>query len=477
MKARKLIALLLCLIMVVGILPISAVAEETATVAENSDEIKFDLLIDFNTVKTTDTANGASFDALIAGNEHFTANHHGGTSGLSYVDRGDGDMALRTTSSHGIRINDTGLILKDVSFVLEYDVRFEHVAGGFNTAQLCFTDNGAATNTALAPINTANVEGTGGKKYPSTYAFSSDQNIGSTTYPTGVAKNLIVYPDQWYHYAFYINSTKNTIVAYRDGEKIWSSTLLALPDTMTDCYARFHSGASGSITYYDNIHIQSLNSIDAKIGIDFEEIELAEGKTPINATSDMLNDIIGSGHFKFPYVHATHTTIETDGTNNYIVGQSVGKSWAADGALRSFFQLSGKAGSLASQSWKLAFDMCLPGVKNASGTEVLSNYTVTFLSLIADGTGNSIFTVTKNGELGRTGDKNHSQSLIKKGEWNRIFASYNANTQKIAFALINKTSGYVDLGSYDFKPDKNATDTFFRFGYGYENFRRCAQSR
>lgn len=473
MKARKLIALLLCLIMVVGILPISAVAEETATVAENSDEIKFDLLIDFNTVKTTDTANGASFAALIADNEHFTATHYEGTSGLSYVDRGDGDMALRTTNKHGIRINDTDLILKDVSFVLEYDVRFEHVAGGFNTAQLCFTDNGVAVNTSLAPINANKITGADGNKYPATYVFKNNQNIGATTYPTGVATDLIAYPDQWYHYAFYINSDANTILAYRDGEKIWSSTLVSFPDTMVDCLVRLFSGHSGSITYYDNIHIQSLNSIDAKIGIDFEGIEFAEGKKPINATSDMLNDIIGGGHFKFPYVHATHTTIETDGTNNYIVGQSVGKSWAAEGAKRSFFQLSGKAGSLASQSWKLAFDMCLPGVEDASGTNVLSNYTITFLSLIADGTGNTVFTVTKNGELGRIGDKNYTASLIKKGEWNRIFASYNADTQKIAFALINKTSGYVDLGSYDFKPDKNATDTFFRFGYGYENGQYC----
>lgn len=350
MKAKQLIALLLCLIMVVGILPISAVAEETATVAENSDEIKFDLLIDFNTVKTTDTANGASFAALIAGNEHFTANHHGGTSGLSYVDRGDGDMALKTTSKHGIRINDTDLILKDVSFVLEYDVRFEYVAGGYNTAQLCFTDNGAATNTALAPINTANVEGTGGKKYPSTYAFSNDQNIGSTTYPTGVAKNLIVYPDQWYHYAFYINSDANTILAYRDGEKIWSSTLVSFPDTMVDCLVRLFSGDSGSITYYDNIHIQSLNSMGIDAALSFEDVAFAEGTTSVNATKDMFNNMLGGGRLYSPYVHATHTTIETDGTNNYLVGQSKGESWAAEGQKCSFFHLSDSQANLAKQS-------------------------------------------------------------------------------------------------------------------------------
>ncbi|MBQ7293780.1 MAG: hypothetical protein IJW79_08570, partial [Clostridia bacterium] len=474
MKAKKLISLLLCFVMIVGVLPMTVTAEETATVAE-TEEVKFNLFLDFNQMETTTTADATSFTAAAGEETHFTFSHYSGTSGLSFVERdSDGDIALRTTKSHGIMIKDPQTLLAKNNFVLEYDVRFETVAAGYNTVQFSFKNNaGTQVKTGLVPINANKLTGADGNKYGATYHMTNNQNLGATVRPSGVAQDLIVYPDQWYHYALYVDSENNTIVAYRDGSLIWSSTLTSFPDDMTDFQIWMHSGASSSVTYYDNIHLQSLNSTDIDAALSFEDVAFAEGTTSVNATKDMFNNMLGGGRLYSPYVHATHTTVETDGTNNYLVGQSKGESWSAEGQMRSFFQLGDRQADLSSQSWTLAFDMCLPGITDSSGADVISNYEITFLALIADGTSNTILTLKTNGQLGRAKAGNYTTQQLKKGEWYRISASYDADNQKITFALLDNTEGHVDLGTYAFTPSKNATDTFFRFGYGWTSGQYC----
>lgn len=294
MKAKKLIALLLCVVMVVGILPMSVTPEDTVTTVETESKVKFNLMLDFNTMKTTTEANAVSFTSEAKDETHFSLTHYNGTGGLSYVDKGDGDIALRTTSTHGLIINDSQTLLAKNSFVLEYDVRFEKVAAGFNTVQFSFKNNaGTQVKTGLVPINANKLTGTDGNKYGATYHMTNNQNLGATVRPSGVSQDLIVYPNQWYHYALYVDSVNNKIVAYRDGSRIWSSTLTSFPDDMTDFQIWMHSGASSSVTHYDNIHLQSLNSTDIDVALDFDDVAFAEGSTSVNATKDMLNDMIG----------------------------------------------------------------------------------------------------------------------------------------------------------------------------------------
>jgi len=193
MKAKKLISLLLCFVMIVGILPMTVTAEETATVAE-TEEVKFNLFLDFNQMETATTANATSFTAAAGEETHFTFSHYNGTGGLSFVERdSNGDMALRTTNNHGLMIKDPQSLLAQYSFVFEYDVRFEKVAAGYNTVQFSFKNNaGTQVKTGLMPINANKLTGTDGKKYPATYHMSNNQNIGATTRPSGVAGDLIV---------------------------------------------------------------------------------------------------------------------------------------------------------------------------------------------------------------------------------------------------------------------------------------------
>ena len=296
MKVKKLISLLLCFVTVISMLPTAVTAEDTsATVAETAEEVKFNLMLDFNAMETTATANANSFTTAAKDETHFTFTHYSGTSGLSYVDKGDGDIALRTTSSHGLIIKDPQTLLAQYSFVLEYDVRFETVASGHNTVQFSFKNNaGTQVKTGLMPI--ANHTDSAGQKYSVTYYMKNTQNIGATTAPAGVSADLRVYPEQWYHYAFYVDSVNNTIVAYRDGSRIWSSTLTSFPDDMTDFQIWLYSGAGSSITYYDNIHLQSLNSTDIDAALSFEDVTFAEGVTSVTATSAMLESELGAGN-------------------------------------------------------------------------------------------------------------------------------------------------------------------------------------
>ena len=482
MKAKRFISLLLCLIMVFGTLPMSIMAEDTVTTAETSEEVRFNLMLDFNRMETTTAASADSFTAAAKDETHFSLTHYNGTGGLSYVDKGDGDIALRTTSTHGLMIKDPQTLLAKNSFVLEYDVRFEKVAAGFNTVQFSFKDNaGTQVKTGLVPINANKLTGADGNKYGATYHMTNNQNIGATVRPSGVSQDLIVYPNQWYHYALYVDSVNNKIVAYRDGSRIWSSTLTSFPDDMTDFQIWMHSGASSSVTHYDNIHLQSLNSTDIDVALDFDDVAFAEGSTSVNATKDMLNDMIGGSRLNFPYVHATNALIETDGTNTYLVGSSTGKTLGS-GHGRSFFQLGDSQALLSSQSWTMSFDMCIPGITNDNGTAEdksddtvysHSSYEITFLSLVVDGTSNTILTLKTNGQLGRAKAGNYTTQKLAQGSWYRIFVSHDASNQKLAFALLDNSEGYVDLGSYDFKPGQDASETFFRFGYNWTAGQYC----
>ena len=183
----------------------------------------------------------------------------------------------------------------------------------------------------------------------------------------------------------------------------------------------------------------------------------------------------------FPYVHATNALIETDGTNTYLVGSSTGKTLGS-GHQRSFFQLGDSQALLSSQSWTMSFDMCIPGITNDNGTAddtsddtvySHSSYEVSLLGLVVDGTYNPIMTLKTNGQLGRAKAGNYTTQKLAQGNWYRIFVSHDASNQKIAFALLGNSEGYVDLGSYDFMPNQSATETYFRFGYNWQGGQYC----
>jgi hypothetical protein len=236
----------------------------------------------------------------------FNTELHGNGTSLKFVDvDGNGDIALKTTAQHGFIINSKDLALADTNFLLELDVRFEKVGGNSNTVQYVASDGTTDTHkTGLMPTNKDNVT-IDEVKYSSTY--TTTQNLSDFKYPSGVSSAIPVLPDQWYHYAFYIDVENAQVKAYRDQSLIWTATLGVFPETTKKAYIRIFSGHNSTVAYYDNIHIQSLNSMDINMALDFEDIAIADDATSVTATSSMLTPALGyENMMSYPYVHASN---------------------------------------------------------------------------------------------------------------------------------------------------------------------------
>lgn len=184
MKAKKIIALLLCLATVAGILPMSLSAEDAATVAETAGVVEFNETFDFNATTTSTDANEVTLAAMLNDKDTFSISIHNGSANMSYVKRDEnGDMALRLTNSHGFKIDDHNMVLLKIPFVLEYDVRFEKIGGNSNTVQLVGCINNVETDgdkTGFMPTKpSATINGVAQN---ATYAIT--QNLSSFSYPT-----------------------------------------------------------------------------------------------------------------------------------------------------------------------------------------------------------------------------------------------------------------------------------------------------
>ena len=477
MKTKRLLALLLCLVMVVGILPMTLSAAETATVAETGVNPKFDVMLDFNDMEKSTAANASSFASMVEGNNYFSTAVYSGTDGLSYIDRdGTGDMALRTTSGRGIIVVDSQVVLSDASFLLEYDVCFNKIAAGFNTVQLVYKNDGKESKISLMPVNPGD-----GVYY--TYHMTNNQGIGQALNTTG-SSSIEVKLDQWYHYAFYFDTLNNAVKMYRDGALIWYAPLTAFPDTMTSCEVRLYSGNSSSITYYDNIHVRSFSSMDINTTVGFEDIEITSGNS-VAANATKLNLELDPGSsLDFSYVHATNAVIEKNGTNQYLVGSSTGKTLGS-GEKRCFFQLKDNEARLATSDWTFAFDLAVPGITNDKGTPddtsddtvyKYSSYTVSLFGVFtdkvyagSDSTYQNIFLVDNNGVIKYGASQKSTGITMKQGEWYRLYASYKADTQQVTIGVMTKDEGYKEIATFTYAISKESTSTYFRFGYNWQS--------
>ena len=465
MKLKKLIALLLCLVTVMGTIPMSIGAEETATADET--EYSFNEMFDFNSMTTSTTANAASIGTMISDTSMFSTSFFNGTSGLSYVDKdGNGDMALKLTNTHGFLLNDTKLALLKTPFVLEYDVRFEKIGGNSNTVQFIGgTNSSDEKRTALMPTkidtNVGNV------------TYATEQNLSSFKYPTtGYSSNLPVDSNTWYHYAFYIDTVKNTVSAYRDGICIWTATLGAFPATSTYDYIRFYSGNTNTIAYFDNIHIQSLRDKRFNGVLDFENATFGTDETSQTATPAILNNDFGYENMFNVTANDTYTKIIKDGESNYLEISSNGVKFANGGNLF----INDLSDRLGYQSWTVSFDWYSAGTKDANDAEVKFSTVDQTLLAIRGSSASGLFVVNSDGQVRKPTSNSGSGVYLSPKTWYKIIVDYDVTTKTCNMRILGngmKDKGGNSLGS-SVKFDPFTLDvaalgyTHFRFGYNWD---------
>lgn len=233
--------------------------------------------------------------------------------------------------------------------------------------------------------------------------------------------------------------------------------------------------------------------MDINQSLGFEDVTFEKNVNSVNATSAMLNSEFDVGNsLSFSYVHATNAKVETDGLNNYLVGSSTGVTLGDTQAQKScFFQLKDTQTRLATTDWTIAFDLCVPGITNDNGTPddttddtvyKYSSYTVSLFGLTTDkpfigdpknGKYQNIWVVDNNGNLKYSAAQDSTGITLKQGQWYRLFASYDAETQQVTTAVLGKDEGYKKIATFGYAVDKTATETFFRFGFGWEAGQWC----
>ncbi len=457
MKAKQIISTILCLVMLLGAIPLTASAEDTATASETS-KVSFNELLDFNGMTEDANASAQSYHSMITDPTRFTAKLYSSNSNGSYFDTpdGDGDRALKLTSSQGITINTTGNFLKN-GFLFEYDLRIEQThndgetSTDFNIVNMEFVTTGGTYKVGSTPVDWDGV---------ATYIQNSQLTLTYTD-----SAYMPVTLKQWYKYSFYVSAEDSTVYAYRDGESIWYGKLKNFTaDTITNVKFHLHSGHEQYILYYDNIRIVSLDNVSLNTFIDFENS--AAGEASKNTfIAEGAPDFISSPHVSTKFT--TIVTNGTNGTNNYLTAFCDGTSFKNTTYNYANFFLEDKAMRLKSKPWILSFDWRSEGTTKSDGSAVsFASATSGFLVLKKDsltaaegGTLLSMLGITSNGTI-IVGGENTTYKATAKA-WHKFSLIYSPETKKVNIFMDGQDIGTANADLTD------ATNTMIRFGYAW----------
>ena len=457
MKTTRIIALLLCLVMVIGYAPM-AISAEGKTLP--TGKVEFDELIDFETGTVGNQVDVNDLNATINQPTLFkveyavtTSADSGKHTGRTYARATEDDsIALRSYGGRGIFVEDTTLALLSNNFVIEFDANVDVMYDQHYTYVGWYVNDGTEDKRAsLMAINPA-----GSSEDGVTYPGSYSQSGGLLSKPSQTCS--IMKEDTWHHFTFYFNIDGKTVNAYRDGVLLYTTSLV-IPTTAVSSKIFFHSGANwkGTAIYYDNIHIKSLHDID--VSLDFETSDLSA--TAAGLTAELDDEFITVPH----YIEALNT-IETAGTDNYLtIKVDSHNLQTADYKCANFF-IEDRALRLSYRPWILSFDWKAPGTVKGDQQVDFTTSGHGFVTFKHDainggnkGSTTSLLGIGSDGKLmfGST----PSSVVAKVNTWYRFNIVYNPQTHKADIYMDGKLVGSTPINT------EGSAANLLRFGYSW----------